>query len=65
MEAAMIGSFLISLAALVIAVVGCAWMQPNDVGPPNGTTTRIRRGRRPAMTGQDGMAVDIASSSRD
>ena len=27
----MIGSFLVSLAALVIAVVGSVWMQPNDV----------------------------------
>ena len=28
MEAAMIGTFLVSVAALVIAVLGCAWVKP-------------------------------------
>jgi hypothetical protein len=30
MEAAMIGTFLVSVAALVIAVLGCAWVKPRD-----------------------------------
>jgi hypothetical protein len=30
MEAAMIATFLISVAALVIAVLGCAWVKPHD-----------------------------------
>jgi hypothetical protein len=28
MEAAMIGTFLVSVAALIIAVLGCAWVKP-------------------------------------
>jgi hypothetical protein len=31
MEAAMIGTLLVCLAALVIAVLGCAWVAPNEI----------------------------------
>jgi hypothetical protein len=31
MEAAMIGTFLVSVAALIIAVLGCAWAKPIGV----------------------------------
>jgi hypothetical protein len=30
MEAAMITTFLVSVAALIIAVLGCAWAKPGD-----------------------------------
>jgi len=31
MEAAMIGTFVVCLIALVIAVLGCAWVAPNEI----------------------------------
>ena len=42
MEAVMVGTFLIILAALVIAVLGCACVGPIDVGRADGPTRQRR-----------------------
>jgi hypothetical protein len=40
MEAMMIGTFLVILAAVVIAVLGCAWVGQIDVGRDDRSTRR-------------------------
>jgi hypothetical protein len=42
MEAAMIGTILTILTALVVAVLGCAWVGPNTADRIGGSTRQHR-----------------------